>query len=221
VIAKKTQTFFERSGYLAAATLVGRLPAGLRTGYQRDVERRVWTGLFGLGDDVSTADARLRSLRQVLGDDERTEELHAAMERELGEFSSRRAYVADVISSATTWFAAWFLYHDSSLGIFDLGRKLAGAYARKRAAKGFFLGEGIGNAFYSVVPVAPTGAQVFWASVATLLFLTALSVVVSYLSEPAQHALGVQKRQLTLVLDGLRKSSARRSRPAETRRSRG
>jgi hypothetical protein len=208
VIARKTITFFERSGFEGAAKFLQHIPVGVKTGYQREVERRVWAELFGLGDRVKTSREREDALERVITDPAKRERLHARMEKELNEFFNRRAYISDLISSATTWAVAWLLYRDSALGIWDIGRKLANGFARKKAASGFFLGEGIGNAFYSVVPVQASAGQVFVASVATLLFLTAFAVVVSYLSEPVQLGLGIQRRQLNLLLDSLEDRTA-------------
>lgn len=203
VIARKAITFFERGGFTGIATSLERIPVGVKTGYQREVERQVWSELFALGSEVKTPGERDAALSRIIQDAEKRRQFHKLMEKELNEFFKRRAYISDVISSVTTWLVAWALYRDSSLGIWDIGRKLANGFARKKAASGFFLGEGIGNAFYSVVPVAPSSGQIFWASIATLLFLSAIAVIVSYLSEPVQHSLGIQKRQLNLLLDSL------------------
>lgn len=203
VLARKTITFFERGGFTGIATFLERIPVGVKTGYQREVERQVWSELFGLGSRVKTPSERDAALSRIIHHSEKRHEFHTLMEKELNEFFNRRAYISDVISSVTTWLVAWSLYRDSSLGIWDIGRKLANGFAKKKAASNFFLGEGIGNAFYSVVPVEPSTGQIFWASIATLLFLTAIAVIVSYLSEPIQHGLGIQKRQLNLLLDSL------------------
>jgi hypothetical protein len=208
VIASKIILFFERSGFSEAARILAYIPVGVKTGYQREVERRVWSDLFGLGVDVKTVAERDASLTKMIPDHVMRARLHEHMEKELNEFFSRRAYVSDLISSATTWFVAWVLYRDSALGIWEIGRNLANGFAKKKAASGFFLGKGIGNAFYSVVPVHASGPQVFMASIATLLFLTGFSVVVSYLSEPLQLQLGIQKRQLNLLIDSIKKQSS-------------
>ncbi len=211
VFLRRGVTFFEKNGYHSIAKGLNRIPTGIKTSYQKEIERKIWSDLFGLSAFPEKRRDRERAIDSFIerefSSDFKTlhlgQKLAPLIEAELEEFFSKRAYVADLISAGVTCLSAWYLFHDSSLGIWDLGRKIANRYARKKATSNFFLGESLGRTYYSFAAVRTTREEIFWASCLILISLTAIAVLASYLSEPIQLALGIQKRQLEKLVDSL------------------
>ena len=209
VFVRRAVTFFDRNGYKTAAGYFKKIPTGIQTRYQKEIEKRIWTELFGFNELPHSRDERERAINQVL-EKEFSKNLHhlelglklaPIMEIEIEEFFAKRAYISDLMSAAVTWGSAWFLFRDSSLGIMDLGGKVAHQHAKKEAASHFFLGESLGRSYYNMVPVKTAKSDVYGASLAILVSITALAILASYFSEPVQLALGIQTRQLNQLID--------------------
>lgn len=211
IFLRRGITFFERNGYAALAKNLSRIPMGIRTRYQLQVEAKIWKQLFLFHDLPANRLERERAIDSILQNEFSCDfkELHLGkvlapiIENELEEFFSKRAYVADLITAAITWLSAWLLFKDSSLGIWQLGRRIANKYARKQATSHFFLGEKIGQTYYHFAVVKTTKTEIFWSCALLLLSLSAIAVVASMLSEPLQSLAGIQKRQLGQLLDNL------------------
>jgi hypothetical protein len=197
---RKTATFLERNGWAVAAQAIASFPLRVRTGHQREVEKRIWREIFG-----GEREELERKLGERMGRELRgiglERKLVEALRAETEDFFARREYAMDLIGAGVTWTAAYLLYRDSSLGIWEIGRKIAAAIARKRAVSDFFLGEAIGSVFYNIAPAHPTRGEILLASAVTFVALSALTVLVSYACDPVQRSVGIQGRQLHRALE--------------------
>jgi len=81
-----------------------------------------------------------------------------------------------------------------------MGQRLAASAARERASSRFFLGRGVGSAFYNFFPPHPTWGQIATSTALVILLLGVLTAVLNLLSDPLQQALGVHRRQLSRLL---------------------
>jgi hypothetical protein len=89
------------------------------------------------------------------------------------------------------------LFHDRSLDIFAIGRKVASLWAKNDAASHFVFGKSLGKAFYKVAAAPPpTTTQVVITTGVAILLLALFSTGVAILSHPLQKKLGFRQRQL-------------------------
>ena len=216
LLLKKVVEVPEKLGWRAGADLVGILPSGLKTRYQKDIERLIVTEvlawpqpreagatcgpgladtirkeravapLFALGREVETALKKLPDITRVL-------ESH----------SSSRGLVCDMTATLLTVVIGWGLFGDHSLGISGIGDQLAKKAARDRAASHFILGAGLGSTFYSIFPPKPSFWQIAWATLSVGLFVTSMSLLAGLLSDPVLKRAGLQQAQLHALIDAI------------------
>lgn len=216
LLLKKLVEVPEKLGWHAGADLVGRLPSGIKTRYQKEIERLIATELLawpcaggagvtvphGLGEMLK----RDRSVVPLLTSQASVEaELHNLPDiaKVLESHSSSRGLVCDMAATVLTLVMGWLLFGDHSLGIAGIGDQIARKAARDRAVSHFVLGAGLGSAFYSVFPPKPSVWQVVWATLCVGLFVTCMSLVAAMFSDPWLKRTGLQQAQLHRLIDAM------------------
>lgn len=216
LLLKKIVEVPEKLGWRGGADLVGLLPPGIKTRYQKEVERLIATELLawpredGAGAEVSYG------LEKILQQDRRVVPLFASqasvvaalkdlpdITKVLESHSSSRGLVCDMAATVLTLVIGWVLFNDHSLGIAGIGDQLARKAARDRAASHFLLGAGLGSAFYSIFPPKPSVWQVAWATLCVGLFVTGMSLLAGMFSDPLLKRAGLQQAQLHRLIDAM------------------
>jgi hypothetical protein len=218
---KKAVSWLETLGMDRPAQLLGLLPSGLRTDYQKEVERLVTRELLQLPlakarseqdpnalldemkKDVTLAAWLEKASGSELQDLFSPQTLRAQLGPELLAYSSRRSGITEMAGSAVTLLAAYRWFHNSSLGAFEMGKRLASSHAHEKAVSHFFLGKRIGSVFYKTFPVAPSRSEIMIATACVMVALSALTLVTVVLSDPVQHRMGIHRSQLLKLLDSL------------------
>ena len=175
----------DKVGYPRLARLAKRLPPGIKTGYQRQIERRIRQDLLEWDADASPA-----TLPQglPLGD-------------MLHKFTSGRAIVSDFAGTLVTLAMSWVLLGSASLSLTNLAHAVAKKAAHERAASRFFLGKKAGSAFYNVFPPSVDETTI-WATLALLFAgLAACGLACTILSDPIRKCLGFHRHRLEVLLD--------------------
>jgi hypothetical protein len=183
----------ERVGYPGFARWVKHLPAGITTGYQREIERRICRDLLEWDVEQKAA-----ALPQGLQNDPA---LARALSGLLHQFSSARALVSDLFATVLTLGFSWLMMGSTSLSLNGIAHGLARRNAHDRAASRFFLGRKAGSAFYNVFPPA-AHESTFW----TILFflgagLTVGAMACTIFSDPIRKALGFHRHRLEVLLN--------------------
>jgi hypothetical protein len=127
----------------------------------------------------------------------------SAVKKEIEIFLASRALASDLAGTFTTLLIGRLFFGDYSLGVVDMGKRIAGQIARDRAASNFFLGTGVGSAFYSIFPPAPSFSQVLTSVFLLGILVTLSSYLASALSDPVRKKLGLQHLKLNILLDNL------------------
>jgi hypothetical protein len=208
---KKAVAWLETLGMDRLAYLLNLLPSGLRTDYQKEVERLVARELLSLPDALLEAmkkDPRLASWMEKGGLSELQAlfgagVLQPQLNADLLAYSSRSAGITEMAGSVVTLLAAYKWFHNTSLGAFEMGRRIASEHARKNAVSHFFLGKKLGSAFYRTFPVAPSKNEIMIATILVVVALSGLTLLTVILSDPVQHRVGIHRRQLLKLLDSL------------------
>lgn len=182
-----------------------KVPSGFKTGYRKSVEKLLLEELirpellFGRLREHPVIGPQLASRQVQLNETQIRKEVI----KEIEKHTSGQAMISDLCSSLLALFAGWVYFGDKSLGVLDLGSRIAKKIAQEKAASGFFLGEKLGNTFYGYFPPAPTKTQVVLATVAVGCVLTVISVLVSAMSDPLRKKLGLHQRKLTGLVENL------------------
>lgn len=203
-------------GWRSGADLIGLLPGGLKTRYQKEIERLIAVELLEwpctMGDRRVSLNGLLERITQhrQVGALLESGALSAEMlgdlsdiPRLVGEHSSSRALVLDTAATVLTLTAGWLFFGDHSLGISGIGDQIARQRAKDRAASTFMLGSRLGSAFYSVFPPKPSFWQVVVATCTVGLFVTGMSLLVGLLSDPCLKRAGFQHARLHLLIDAV------------------
>jgi len=216
LLLKKVVEVPEKLGWRTGVDLVGFLPSGLKTSYQKEIEQLIATELLEWPWRSGAGAASCQGLADMIKRDRSvaplfalTAEVEAAlkdlpdMTRVIESHSSSRALVCDMTATLLTLVMGWLLFGDNSLSIAGIGDQLARKAARDRAASHFVLGAGLGSAFYSLFPPKPSFWQVVWATMSVGLFVTSMSLLVGMLSDPSLKRAGLQQAQLHRLIDAM------------------
>lgn len=203
-------------GWRPGSDLIGLLPAGLKTRYQKEIERLIAVELLEwpctMGERRTSPNgllnriARHKQVGPLLASGALSAEALndlSEIPRLVGEHSSSRALVLDTAATVLTLAAGWLFFGDHSLGISGIGDHIARQRAKDRAASTFILGSSLGSAFYSVFPPKPSFWQVVGATFTVGLFVTGMSLLVGLVSDPCLKRAGFQHARLHLLIDAV------------------
>lgn len=195
----------EKLGYAQLARWGKRVPPGIKTGHQREIEGRICRDLLEWDREPSPASLPQGFLREL----EAVPSLRTRFERAstgtlvdlLRKFSSGRALVSDLAGTLVTLALSWLLMGTTSVSLRGLAEGVARRSAHDRAASRFFLGRKAGSAFYNVFPPAVHESSIWIALVVLLAVLTAVGMAVTILSDPVRKSLGFHRNRLEVLLD--------------------
>ncbi len=202
---KKIAEVFEKTEWEKQTHPLGKVPSGVKTRYQFDVEKMVLS-------EVLDAEAFMKDLKNYPGLLESLatrkislENLHieATFKKHVAKYTTHQAVISDVISTLLTFATGWAFFGDRSIGVLGMGDRIARSFARDRAASDFFLGKEIGSGFYSIFPPQPTGFQLVVATAAVGFLLTLISVFASFMSDPVRKQFGLHRKKLGNLIEDL------------------
>ncbi|MDG0817651.1 DUF6635 family protein [Bdellovibrio svalbardensis] len=202
---KKASETLDKMGYSQFTLAFDRIPSGIKTGYQKEIERLLSTEVFSCESLIKDIEDH-----PLLGQYFTSEQLSATsikirkeLQGEIEKYSSSQAMISDLSSSLLTLGIGWIFFGDKTLGVLGLGDKIAQKMAHDKAASGFFLGKRLGSTFYHAFPPHPSRSQVLGATLVVGLFLTALSLFTSIMSDPLRKQLGLHNKRLNVLADSL------------------
>lgn len=209
LFTKKIVESLDKVGWSQLTPHFMRLPSGFKTQYQSEIESLIVKEVLG-GDSAENGlylEMRGHPVLAPLLNDKRfsNREYTGAVEIQLAMHSNStsRMMLSDLAGSLLTLTAGWLFFGDHSLGVLGLGDRLARKLARDRAVSDFFLGEGLGTAFYRIFPPQPTVMQLVLATGIVGLMLTVFSHVAGILTDPLRKKLGLHDKKLHALLDDL------------------
>lgn len=210
VAIRKAVEIAERVGYPQPAQWAKHLPTGIKTGYQRQIERRICRDLLEWDREGSVSalpQGFLKELDAVPGLRVRIEarepEPSPRIAELLQQFSSGRALVSDLIGTGLTVATSWIILGSTSMSLTNLAHGMARKSAHDRAASRFFLGKKAGSAFYNVFPPS-VDESTTWTFVAVLaIALTAGAMLCTIASDPLRKLLGFHRNRLNVLHDDI------------------
>lgn len=121
----------------------------------------------------------------------------------LSQYRVTRTASADITNSISCTVLGAFAFQKFTPGGIGLGVVLASMLAKTLAARDFFLGETVGNWYYSVFPPEPSLATTAGVMLAVMAALAAFAALSGVISDPVQAAIGLHRRRLLKLLDHL------------------
>ena len=215
-----TGLVLEKAGAGRLGRVLGRLPMGLRTEFQREINWLIQTELLELpyaaGARVSTKDALLEA---ILDDPELSAECAAyllaihrgsetsafreALESNLAEYGKSRLASAELAGNLLNLAAGYAAFQKTTPGVFSAGSAAATAIAQHVAIANFWLGPSIGAWYYSVFP-ASASLSLLAAATGTLMAATGILVALSaVLLDPLLAKTGFHRKRLERFVQAL------------------
>lgn len=199
----------EKIGIDLPDNLISMIPKSFKTGFQAEMEREIQTKVFGLpGPESDSAlekeiesDPLLTSAipryeRQLLIDDAETD-----IRKAVADFCGVHNGFTDLAASLGVVWVARKFFHDGSLDVFGIGKKMAAGWAREDAVSGFFLGRSAGNFYYDLAGAPkPSSKQMFLGTAISMFLLALFSTLVNVMSYPVQSQLGFKRKQIDRLL---------------------
>lgn len=215
---RKAVEISDKLGWATGSSFLSKIPQAFKTDFQKETERRLANGLFGLSlratQDSSTDEDRPCELTQALEASglksklsaqewqQLLESAKAEVRSAISEYCLKQNGFTDLAASGGILITSQMLFKDRSLDIFSLGKKLAGRWAHKDAVEHFAFGKKLGHVFYKVAPTpGPTLTQILVTTGAVIALLALFSTAVTVLSHPLQRRLGLRQKQLEALLE--------------------
>ena len=209
VAIRKAVEVAERVGYPQPAQWAKHLPTGFKTGYQREIERRICRDVLEWDREASVSplpQGFLKELDAVPGLRNRIDTTDPSAKKIadlLQQFSSGRALVSDLIGTGLTLLMSWAVLGSASLSLTNLAHGMAQKSAHDRAASKFFLGKKAGSAFYKAFPPAADESTTWTFVVVLAIALTAGAMMCTIASDPLRKLLGFHRNRLNVLHDDI------------------
>lgn len=210
---RKGLEILEKVGFAWAGQLILKIPSGIRSDYQRKIERLIageileWdlTGRSALPDPLvksllqDPAVARLADHNPAVFSEYRVPQVRRLIDK----FCEGRALVTDLSGTLFTMFCGWYFFGRSSLSLHEMGTRFARRKAYDEASSGFFLGRGIGNTFYDIFPPGVQERDVQFYLILLGLGFVAATVLFTLLSDPLRQTFDGHRARLNVLIDDL------------------
>lgn len=208
---KKIAETTEKLGWDGFNAVLLWIPSGIKTGYQKKIEKLVATEFLDWNQSSKESKNGLLEMmrehpelaRVIDSSAASTFSMTAEFRSALDRYCTSRALISDLSGSVLSFFVGWSYFGDRSLGIMGMGDRIARRMARDKAADNFFLGKSFGTSFYNAFPPHPTQKQVFLATLFMGFLLTIFSLIATAMSDPCLKKLGLQERKLNALLTDL------------------
>lgn len=209
-----------RLGFERSAERLDRLPAGLRTDVEYELEWHIQTVLLELPcvqpgrssardtlfeavlAQPAVAGALLEALQSLdaLG---HGSALHERLADFLRQYTDTRAAAADLANSLLALATGAAAFQSLTPGTFAMGSAAAAGIAQQFAVANFALGPTFGSLWYGIFPASASTALVTATTGGLMAALGVLAACSGLLTDPLQQALGLHERRLQRLLDAI------------------
>ena len=219
-LAQSAALVLEKLGAERLSQLLGKVPVGLKTEFQREINWLIQTELLELpyseGTRVSTRDALLET---ILNDPELSAQcagylaaieqktnsfgFRKSLESHLSEYGKSKLAASELAGNIINLAAGYAAFQKATPGIISAGGAVATAIAQQVAIANFWLGPTLGAWYYGVFP-ASASMGLIAASTGALMaatgILAALSMVIV---DPLLAKTGFHRRRLERFVQAL------------------
>ena len=203
-----------------ASKLFADLPAGFTTDVELEVQWRIYTQFIRLPykqeerefsdnrlleiilEDESLAPIMAQSMESIseLTSDEEGKNL---LTERIFEYTDSRKAASELSSTLIGTATGYLTSKTLNFGAVGLGQSIAASAAYHSAVSSFALGNTLGAAFYSVVPVSASTGAIVISTGGVAAILGVVSAFAGVLADPIQHKLGLHEKKLHKLVDAL------------------
>lgn len=218
--ARGGATLGRKAGLEKLPALLERLPPGLKTDVEREVERLIYCELLELpfeqDEHRCTKDALFEAIlahpRVVqllvpellkLNELARQDAFRENLERHLRTYTASRTAAADLTGSLLNLAAGAAAFQKFTPGAIGMGSTAATALAQHLAVSNFALGSTLGSLYYSMFPATASMGLLAGTIGGLLVTLGVLTALTGVITDPVQQALGLHERRLLKLIDAL------------------
>jgi hypothetical protein len=212
-LAKGAAGLLDKAGSKRAAAWLNRIPAGIPTALEKNLEWLLYTELLELPYErdgrISRHDALMEAILAqpeiVAMCEEYLCELHshadrpefrAALERNLAEYGKTRAAVSELAGSLLNLAAGYAAVHQVTPGALSAGTAAATAIAQQIAISNFWLGPTLGAWYYAVFPASASAGLIAAATGALMAAVGVLAALSWIVVDPLLAKTGFHQKRL-------------------------
>lgn len=212
-IARGTAGLLDKAGAGKAAGWLGRVPPGLPTHLQKEMEWLIHTDLLELpyrqDDRISRHDALLEAILsqpEIAGICEEyletlrrhadRPEFRAALERNLAEYGKTRGAVSELAGGLLSLATGYAALQKATPGALSAGTAAATAIAQQIAIANFWAGSTLGSLYYAVFPASASMGLIAATTGALMAAIGVLAALSWIVIDPLLAKTGFHRRRL-------------------------
>ncbi|MDO6562698.1 hypothetical protein Q4488_04810 [Amphritea sp. 1_MG-2023] len=189
--------------------LLGRFPAGFTTQVQTHISELVLSDLLRHHQPEESlswciAEALRELYQQQVHSRPDIAQFHRQaepiIEDAMTEYRLTRTASADITNTLSCTVLGAFAFQKFTPGGIGIGLILASMISMQLASRDFFLGEAIGNIYYSIFPPSPSVGIMMLSIAGVLALLSAGAALSGVISDPIQAAMGLHRYRLKKML---------------------
>ncbi len=169
------------------ARRAGRWLAGRQIFLSSDVARRIEADLTALTERLTERGAGPKAPPEVVA-------------RAIATHADTRNAVAEITTSLIVLVAGFLLFDRATPGVISMAGPLAEFRAHATAVQNFWLGDGLGRAWYWAFPVELSPWQVILTGAVLAVFASLLTTFAGLIADPVQLATGTHRRRIMRML---------------------
>lgn len=215
-----TSVLLKKVGFKKIDKLMQKVPAGLKTSVQEEINSLIFTQLLelpnGKGRGKNITDALLAEildqpevksifqdqLALIMSQSQR-EGFRAALEKRLKEYSTSRNAVSELAGNIITLATGAGMMGKMTPGGISFGAVLAATIAQQSAISSFFMGSTLGGLYYGIFPASASMGLAVASTSTVLATLAIFSAFSGIITDPLQARFGIHEKRLNLLLDSL------------------
>jgi hypothetical protein len=218
-----TSVLLKKIGLKKIDKLIGKVPTGLKTSVQEEINRLIYVELLELpykkdnGKDVNDAllaeildQPEIKCLFQdqlaLILTQSQQEGFKKSLEKRLKEYSLSRTAISELAGNIIALATGVGMMGKMTPGGISFGTVLAATIAQQSAISSFFLGPTIGGLYYGMFPASASMGLAMASTSAVLATLAILSAFSGVITDPIQARLGIHEKRLNRLLDSLEKT---------------
>ncbi len=215
------------SGYVASkiganstAAYLARIPAGVRTDVEREIEWLIYSELLELPCDQGKRkylrDALFETILQHpyasnlivaellrIDDQAKHRDFRERLELYLFEYTNSRTAAADLCNSLLSIAAGVATFKQFTPGALAIGGSTATLIANQLAIANFVLGPALGSFYYGLFPATASMGLLAVTTGGIMVLLGLLSTFAGVVFDPLQQSIGLHDKRLFSLLDAL------------------
>jgi hypothetical protein len=215
-----TSVLLKKVGFEKIDKLMQKIPAGLKTSVQEEINTLIFTELMelpngkGRGKDVTDAllaeildQPEVKSIFQdqlsLIMSKSQQEGFRESLEKRLKEYSLSRTAISELAGNIITLAAGAGMMGKMTPGGISFGTVLAATIAQQSAIPGFFMGPTLGGLYYGIFPASASMGLAAASTSTVLATLAIFSAFSGIITDPVQARLGIHEKRLQRLIDSL------------------